>query len=94
MGVFRLAFLLGKTLSEMDMSWREFMYWNAYLKLEPPDEGENQRSAALMAQITNMSGKSLRDGKTVTADDFLGRRAINTQSMEDQIAFMKSMGEK
>ena len=94
MGVFRLAFLLRKTLSEMDMSWREFMYWNAHLKLEPPDEGDNRRAAALMAQITNMSGKSLRDGKTVTAEDFLGARKTHVQSMEEQIAFMKSIGEK
>ena len=94
MGVFRLALLLGKTLSEMEMSWREFMLWNAYLKLEPPEEGANQRAAALMAQVTNMSGKSLRDGKTVTADDFLGKRQANVQSMEQQIAFMKTMGEQ
>ena len=92
MGVFRLAFLLGKTLSEMDMSWREFMYWNAYLKLEPPDDGDNKRAAALMAQITNMSGKSLRNGKTVTADDFLGRSKSVAQSMEEQIAFMRGLG--
>jgi len=43
----------------------------------------------LLAQITNMSGKSLREGKSVTADDFLGR--TKQQSMEDQIKFFKSM---
>ena len=75
----------------MDMSWREFMYWNAYLKLEPPDRGDNQRAAALMAQITNMSGKSLKEGKTVSPDDFLGERVVKRQSMEDQIAYMKSL---
>lgn len=94
MGVFRLAFLLRKTISELDISWREFMYWQAYLKLEPPDQGDNQRTAALMAQITNMSGKSLREGKKVTADDFLGTGKTKVQSMEEQIAFMKSLGGK
>lgn len=94
MGVFRLAFLLRKTISELDISWREFMYWQAYLKLEPPDQGDNQRTAALMAQITNMSGKSLREGKKVTADDFLDTGKTKVQSMEEQIAFMKSLGGK
>ena len=74
----------------MDMSWREFPYWNAYLQLEPPDRGDNQRTAALMAQITNMSGKSLKEGKTVSPDEFLGK-TVKKQSMEDQIAYMKSL---
>lgn len=90
MGLFRLALLLGKTVSELRMSWREFLYWNAYLNLEPPDKGDNQRLAILMAQITNMSGKSLREGKSVTADDFIGKP--QEQSLQDQIAFFKSLG--
>ena len=89
LAAFRLAFLLGKTLSEMDMTWDEFIYWQAYLRIEPPEESDNIRNAALMATITNMSGRSLRDGKRVTVDDFLGRKP---QSMEEQIAFFKTLG--
>ena len=90
--MFRLALLLGKTISEMNMSWREFSYWQAYFKIEPPEEGDNRRTAALMAQITNMSGRVLPDRKTVSPDDFFGNSASNQQSMDEQIAFMKSMG--
>lgn len=43
-----------------------------------------------MAQITNMAGRSLPKGKTVAADDFLGK---NQQTMEQQIAFLKSLGQ-
>ena len=89
MAVFRLAVLLGKTVGEIDMSWQEFIYWQAYMMIEPPERPANQRTAALMAQITNMSGKSLKDGKTMTADDFLGGR--KGQSMADQIAYMKGI---
>ncbi len=91
LAAFRLAFLLGKTLSEMDMTWDEFIYWQAYLRIEPPEESDNIRNAALMATITNMSGRSLRDGKRVTVDDFLGRKP---QSMEEQIAFFKTLGDE
>lgn len=84
--------MLGKTVSELDISWREFNYWQAYLKMEPPDKGDNQRTASLLAQITNMSGRSLPDKKTVTADDFLGKRKV--QTAEEQIAIMKSLGKK
>ena len=90
MGLFRLALLLGKTVSELNISWREFLYWSAYLKLEPPERGDNQRTAALMAQITNMSGRSLKDGQVKSAEDFLGKPKV--QDMKDQIAFMKSLG--
>jgi hypothetical protein len=48
------------------------------------------RTAALLAQITNMSGKSLREGKSVSIHDFLGKP--KRQSMEEQIAFMKGLG--
>jgi hypothetical protein len=90
--VFRLATFLGKTVSELldSISWDEFIYWQAYMHLEPPERAANQRTAAILAQITNMSGKSLRDGKTVTAEDFLGTK--KKQTMEEQIQFMKSIG--
>jgi len=97
LGVFRLALMLGKTISEMNMSWREFSYWQAYFKIEPPEEGDNKRTAALMAQITNMSGRILPDKRTVKAEDFLSGFAgkvstSNPQSMQDQIEVMKQMG--
>jgi len=59
------------------------------MKMEPPEEGHNQRTAALMAQLTNMSGKSLPKGKTVKPRDFLPRKP---QSPQDQIAFMRKIG--
>jgi hypothetical protein len=86
-----LAYLLGKTVSELDISWEEFVYWQAYLRLEPPEHAANVRNAALMAQITNMSGRSLKDNSRVTIDDFLGKP--KRQSMEAQIAFMRGLGD-
>ena len=74
------------------MSWREFIYWQQYLQIEHPEKGANMRAASIMAQITNMSGRSLPDKKTVTAEDFLGEKK-QQQSMEEQIAFMKSLGQ-
>jgi len=90
--VFRLALLLGKTVSELDISWREFLYWQAYLQIENPEKGANERTAAIMAQITNMSGRSLPDKKMVTAEEFLGTAKTQQQTMQDQINFMKSLG--
>lgn len=77
-------------MSELDITWEEFVYWQAYLQIEPPDQRDNERTAAVLAQITNMSGKSLEDGKTVTADDFLGKGKV--QTAEEQIAFMRGLG--
>jgi hypothetical protein len=85
---------LGKTVSELDMSWREFLHWQAYLQIENPEKGANERTAAIMAQITNMSGRSLPDKKMVTAEEFLGTAKTPQQSMQDQINFMKSLGDK
>lgn len=82
--------LLGKTVSELDMDWNEFVYWQAYLEIEPPEQAANVRTAAILAQITNMSGKSLRDGAKVSIDDFLGKP--KRQTIEQQIAFMKGLG--
>ena len=90
--MFRLALLLGKTVSELNMSWREFTHWQAYLKIEPPEQADNMRTASLMAQITNMSGRSLPDKKMLSADDFLGIKKTRGQSMQDQINFMKGLG--
>jgi len=84
--------LLGKTVSELDMTWEEFVYWQAYLRLEPPEQGDNQRTAALLAQITNMAGRSLPDRKRVKPEDFLGTG--KPQTMEEQIAFMKGLGKR
>ena len=90
--MFRLALLLNKTVAELcdAMSWTEFLYWQAYLELEPPDRDANHRAAAIMAQLTNMSGKSLKDGKSVTPDDFLGVK--KQQTAAEQIAFLKGLG--
>lgn len=72
------------------MSCEEFMYWTAYLELEPPEMPALRRTAAIMAQITNMAGRSLPDKKFVDADDFLGTK--KRQTMEEQLAFMRGLG--
>jgi len=92
-----LAHILGKTISEMNMSWREFSYWQAYFKIEPLEEGDNKRMATLLAQITNMSGRSLPGKQSVKPEDFFGGSAKQStldqsQSMDEQIEFMKSLG--
>ena len=89
MSVFRLAAFLGKTVSELDMTWEEFIYWQVYLKLEPPEQAANERTAVVLAQITNMAGKTLPKGRMLSADDFLGKR--REQSPDEQIAFMRGL---
>jgi hypothetical protein len=84
--VFRLAALLGKTVSELNITWREFLHWQAYLKMEPVDAGDNARTASLMACITNMSGKVVK--KAVSPSDFLPKKP---QTPEQQKAFFKSL---
>lgn len=75
------------------MSWREFVHWQAYLSIESPEHADNVRTAAILAQITNMAGRSLPDQKRVTLSDFLGNsKPARQQPMHDQIAFMKSLG--
>lgn len=71
------------------MSMQEFLHWTAFLEMEPPDEADNRRTAALLAQITNMAGRSLPKGKTVSVDDFLGKKP---QTARDQINFLKGLG--
>jgi hypothetical protein len=88
LALFRLASHLGKTVAEMDMTWREFIYWQAYLAEEPPEQGANHRAASLMAQIANYAGKSLPDGKRMKASDFLPRKA---QSAHQQRAFFQNL---
>lgn len=94
MQVYRLAFLLKRPVSELRITWREFMHWQAYLRMEPPDEGDNQRTAALLAQITNMAGRSLPDRKKVKPEDFLrtSEKEQARQDEEDQKAFLRALG--
>jgi hypothetical protein len=78
------------------MSWREFVHWQAYLQIEPPDKAAAERTAVLLAQITNMSGRILPGKKTVKPDDFLSGLGFDVapprpQTMEEQLAFMKSL---
>ena len=72
------------------MPYEEFIYWQAYFMLEPPDDAANRRVAAIMAHIANMSGKSLPAGKTVSAEDFFGRKE---QTAEQQIAFLRAISD-
>ena len=73
------------------MTWREFTYWMAYLELEPPEQADNYRSAMMLAQMTNMSGRSLPEGKRVKPEDFLGKAEPVAQSEHEQKAFMQSL---
>jgi len=63
------------------------------MSIEPPEEGDNLRTASLMAQITNMSGRSLPDKKMVQPSDFYGKPKPppKPQSAAEQIAFMRSL---
>ena len=72
------------------MSRREFNQALAYLQIEPPEEGDNKRTANLMAQISNWSG---RCKKWLTADDYLGtpQEPKPMQTAEDQKAFMRGL---
>jgi hypothetical protein len=91
MAVFRLAAYLGKTVGELDMTWREFIYWQAFLDEEPPERAANMRTAALMAQIANYAGKSLPKGKMVKPSDYLPRKP---QTAAQQKAFFMSLTEQ
>lgn len=77
----------------MSMSRREFNQCLAYLQIDPPERGDNVRTASLMAQIGNFSGKSLKEGKTLTADDYLGTPKPK-QSAASQMAFLRGINEE
>lgn len=89
--MFRLAYRLGKTVAELDMPWSEFLMWQAYFEIEHPEEGETKRTAALMAQITNMAGRSLPKDKTVKAEDFLPKKP---QTAKEQQAILRALSGK
>lgn len=90
--MYRLASHLHRTVGEISgIPSSELHHWLAYLKLYPPDEGDTKRTAALMATITNMAGRSLPDKKHVKAEDFLGSEKPAGQSWQDQKAFLMSM---
>ena len=91
MAVFRLAAFLGKTVRELDISWSEFVYWQAYLDAEPPEQGATHRTAAVLAQIANFSGRALPDGKRVKAADYLPKKP---QTAKQQKAFFQSLTEQ
>lgn len=55
------------------------------MQIEPPDEGDNARTASLLAQITNMAGRALPDKKMVKPSDFLGKPTKQTE--QEQQAF-------
>ena len=88
--MYRLAFQLKKLPAEiLSMSKREFHQCLAFMQIEPPEQGDNMRTASLMAQIGNFAGKSLKEGKTLSADDYLGKPQQPTyQTAEEQKAFL------
>lgn len=90
LAAFRLAFYLRRPVSELNITSREFTYWLAYLGIEPPEEGDNVRTASLMAHIANWSGKSMKKGRTAKADDYLGKKKPQ-QTEEEQKAFFRSL---
>jgi hypothetical protein len=91
--MYRLAFYFKRPVSELNITWREFLYWQAYLDIEPPEQGDNNRTAALLAQITNMSGRSLPDRKRVKPEDFMHKPSEEkAQTEQDQKAFLQGLG--
>lgn len=90
--VYRLAFYFKRPVSELNITWREFLHWQAYFGINPPEEGDNQRTALLLAQITNMSGRSLPDRKRVNPEDFMRKRE-KPQTAQDQKAFILGLGD-
>ncbi len=91
MSVFRLAFHFKRPVSELNLSWREFQYWLAFLDAEPPDYGDNYRTALVLSQITNMAGRSLPDKKRVSPEDFMGKPEPLVQTEADIKTFMLSL---
>lgn len=78
-------------MSELNITWREFLHWQSYLAIEPPEMGDNQRTAALLAQITNMAGRSLPDKKRVTPDEFM-HKPKKQQTEQEQKDFLRALG--
>jgi len=72
------------------MTHREFNQAMAFLQLHPPEESANVRTASVMAQIANFSGRTLPDKKMVSPDDYLGRKK-EPQSAEHQKDFLRSI---
>jgi len=75
------------------MTRREFNQALAFLQMNPPEETANIRTASIMAQIANFSGRSLPDKKMVSADDYLGRKK-QAQTAEEQKEFLRSIKPK
>jgi len=92
LAAFRLAFYFHRPVSELNISFREFLLWLEYLRIEPPDKSANERTASLMAQITNMAGRSLPDRKTMSMRDFLPQKPQTP--MEQKAMFMALTGSK
>lgn len=59
----------------------------AYLQLNPPEKAANRRTASILAQIATWAGKTMKEGSSVTADDYLSKPQKPLQSAEDQKAF-------
>lgn len=79
-------------MSELNITADEFFLWGEFLKMEPPEDSANRRAAAIMATITNMSGRALKDGRKVSADEFYGKKQAWIQTAEEQIAMLKGLG--
>jgi hypothetical protein len=86
-----LAAFFKRPVSELDISYEEFMHWLAYLELEPPDYGATYRTALVLERITNMSGKSVK--KPVKVDDFMPKAPVieMAQTIDEQKAFLRSI---
>lgn len=72
------------------MSRREFNQCLAFLQIDPPEQGDNMRTASLMAQIGNFAGKSLKAGHNLSADDYLGKPK-KYQTADEQKAFLRGL---
>lgn len=74
----------------LQLTWEQFMHWQAYFEIEPPEHNDNYRTALILERITNMSGKSVK--KSVKVEDFMPKKETKqAQTMEEQKAFFRNL---
>lgn len=73
----------------LDLTWQQFCDWQAYFEMEPPDYGDNLRTAILAERITNMAGRASK--KTAKVADFMPNAKPKGQSAAEQKAFLRGL---
>lgn len=92
-----VARTLGRTLDELcqSMTADEFGLWLADYQRDPWGEVRaDLRAGIVAAAVTNMAGKTLRQGKTVAPGEFMPRFAdeeVKDTPPDDPMAFLKGL---